>query len=485
MVDQNIIFYLCINFLSVRIIIELELMEEEMVVCFSILNVRFFKLLEKGHINCSNTIRDESRQSNFQTSYRILNARYCGHLKIKIMKIKTNLYLLILTIIVAGCSSNNQSSESTEGLPVIDLRKNYPEKEIILTDIAKVTYVHLSTEKDEYLYTGTIDYVSENTIVVGDGSSGSILFFTKDGAPKSRFNHYGAGPQEYSTGGWSFYKSVLDILYDEKEDEVYLFCGSFFNQIIQVYSSSGKYLRTVNCPPILEYFYTCRFDIFDNQSFIMNSVDSFFLFSKATGEVLENVKIPNSEVNSITSVNAFLPDGKPWSMAPRGWRMAKSTDGFNLFLPGIDTVYYFDKNKKLTPVLCTTPLARDLEPRIFLDNFLNAGNYQFMRIYTMHYSNYRENYPERPYPDRHYVRDKKTGEVFRQKIVLPDYKGKEFFISAYPLTVFQENIMHFELDLMELKDAYRENRLSGKLKELVATLNEDEDNNVFMFVEFK
>jgi len=42
--------------------------------CFSILNVIFFKLLlEKRHTVCSNTIRDESRQSNIQTSYRILN----------------------------------------------------------------------------------------------------------------------------------------------------------------------------------------------------------------------------------------------------------------------------------------------------------------------------------------------------------------------------------------------------------------------------
>ena len=38
---------------------------------------------------------------------------------------------------------------------------------------------------------------------------------------------------------------------------------------------------------------------------------------------------------------------------------------------------------------------------------------------------------------------------------------------------------------MELKEAYRENRLSGKLKELVAILNELEDNNVFVLVEFK
>jgi hypothetical protein len=32
---------------------------------------------------------------------------------------------------------------------------------------------------------------------------------------------------------------------------------------------------------------------------------------------------------------------------------------------------------------------------------------------------------------------------------------------------------YFELDLIELKEAYIENRLSGKLKELVSTLDEE------------
>jgi len=45
--------------------------------------------------------------------------------------------------------------------------------------------------------------------------------------------------------------------------------------------------------------------------------------------------------------------------------------------------------------------------------------------------------------------------------------------------------VYFELDLTELKQASRENKLSGKLKELVTSLNEDIDNNVFMFVDFK
>ena len=398
---------------------------------------------------------------------------------LNIMIRETILYLF-LSITFIGCSSNNQS---IEGLPVIDVRKNYPEKDIVLTDIAKVTYVHLSTEKDEYLYTGTVRYISTNTIIVADESSGSILFFNKDGTPKSCFNRYGGGPQEYGAGsGWIMKKYINKILYDEKKDEVFI--NPVFQNIFQVYTSTGKYLKTIKCPIELRNY---TIDFFDTQSFIINHKNTFFLISKATGEVLEYVGIPNCEVD--LTIKVVYPGGSTGTWGPENTCMVKSVDGFYLCNPGTDTVYYFDKNQVLTPVLCTTPLARDLNPVIILDNFWDVDKYQFMRIHTRHISYYRKDKvgeisDNADYPDRYLVRDKKTGEVFRQKIVLPDYAGKEIFISAFPLEVFQENLTHIELDLMELKEAYRANRLSGKLKELVATLNEDEDNNVFMLIEF-
>ena len=88
------------------------------------------------------------------------------------------------------------------------------------------------------------------------------------------------------------------------------------------------------------------------------------------------------------------------------------------------------------------------------------------------------------HPVKYLIRNKKTGEVFRQKITLPDYKDKEFVIGIRTSRAYDEGVF-FELDLIELKQADRENKLSGKLKELVASLNENKDNNVFMFVDFK
>jgi hypothetical protein len=122
-----------------------------------------------------------------------------------------------------------------------------------------------------------------------------------------------------------------------------------------------------------------------------------------------------------------------------------------------------------------TPLLGDSDPKIVMDICMDAGSFQFISVI--------------PYSEtggasaKYYMRDKKTGELFRQKITLPDYQGKELYVNPR-LPNYYEKGYHFELDLIELKEAYNENKLSGKLKELVATLDELNDNNVFMIVNF-
>ena len=123
---------------------------------------------------------------------------------------------------------------------------------------------------------------------------------------------------------------------------------------------------------------------------------------------------------------------------------------------------------------------KDLDPKVVMNNCQDYGGYQFMDIVTLQYT------PglAPAYPIKRLIRNKKTGEVFRQKITLPDYKGKEFFVGLHASQNY-DDVVFFELELVELKQAYRENKLSGKLKELVGVLDEEVDNNVIMFVRFK
>ena len=85
------------------------------------------------------------------------------------MKKKSVQYLILIMTIAVGCSSDKQSSDD---LPFLDVTKNYPEKEFILTDVADVTFTHLSTENSDFLFSNpfgeSIYQFTKNTIVVYD-----------------------------------------------------------------------------------------------------------------------------------------------------------------------------------------------------------------------------------------------------------------------------------------------------------------------------
>jgi len=397
---------------------------------------------------------------------------------------KRFLFLLFTFALIISCSLNNLPIDD---LPVIDVTKNYLEKEIVLTEIADVTYILFNSKYDDFLYRGTINYVTESTIVVKDASSGSILFFSKDGAPISRFNRYGNGPEEY-------FIKYPDVVYDEEADDVFIYGSMPF---IQVYSSKGEYKRKLVFPP-WRLLSIRQMDIFDDKSLIVfdegrrlykaqpksskdnmdyltHTVDSsYYLISKTDGQVIDYIPMPFSQID------LFVKTPSGGIMGPMLTGIVKHSEGFLLCSPETDTVFLYSKNKTLMPVFCKIPLVRKLDPKIILNNCLDSDKYQFFEVQSMIYGQL-----SRTEYNKYYVRDKKTGKIYRQKIVLPDYKGKDFIIAPNLYKSFHENGTHIELDLFELKLAYREKRLSGKLKELVSKLNELKDNNVYMFIKFK
>jgi hypothetical protein len=399
---------------------------------------------------------------------------------------KNYLLLFIFAIFAIGCTSNRQTSGD---VPFIDVRRNHPVKEIVLTDIADVTFVHFCTNDDDFLFRGGINFATENRFVVADWASNSVLFFSRDGKPISRFNRWGQGPEEYVQ------PDFVNLIFDEAADEVFI--PVLGTNHTQVYSSTGEFKRQLTLPHSNNLgFIAASFN--DKSLLIFNSekkinrilrkiagddlafspgLDSaFVLISKIDGSLLGYVEMPRPTID--LSVRTGTGTGSPMWM--RYERIVKHSDGLLLSNPENDTIYLFCRDRTLTPVLRKIPLLSDGNRRV-LENIIDTGKYQFMRVADRITDRPRE----QDYRREFLVRNKETGEVFRQRLILSDFQGKEFFIHASGAARSLENEYFFELDLIELKQAYRENRLSGELKELVATLNEDEDNNVFMLLRFR
>ena len=407
------------------------------------------------------------------------------------MRMNQTFYSTIITFLLMSCSSDKQT---TDGLPFIDVSGNYPEKEIVLTDIADITYLHLSTTDDDYLYKGQISYITKNTVIVLDQVSKSILFFSKDGVPRSRFNRIGQGPGDYIN------PTVEG--YDEQTDEV--FVSDFYRNVILVYSSIGEYKRTITLPQESIISIIIDFDdhslfCYDNRIATLRDLAllrggslsdvsandyrlPFYRISKTDGEVLDYVELPGADL----IMGAYYM-GR-WLSAPCRFAV-KCPEGVLLNNFQNDTVFLYNGDKPLTPVFYQTPSDVSLNPKQYVYQCLDRGQYQFFQVNIM-----REGVNPLSYPSKYYMRYKETGEIVQYKFISNDYKGKDFIMNRShrktdgTLTLDGDPYTDgywFELDLYELKQADRENRLSGKLKELVSTLNEDEDNSVFMLVEFK
>ena len=382
--------------------------------------------------------------------------------------------LCLIAIIVLGLSCFSCQQPKGE-LPFIDVSKNYPQKEILLTDIAEVSYLHLSTDDNDYLHNGYIHAVSTNTLVIIEYETGNVLFFGKDGKPKSRFNRTGNGPGEYH--------HLHRVFYDEEADDVFVLDPHPMN-IIRVYSSTGVYKRDFSLPEgtmvandivsfdnntFIFYDFSADMKAFeDGPSAPQASIASYYLISKTDGAALDHfeLSIPPVFIGMYVDGMRIPP--------PRRSRLLNSTEGVLLCSPESDTVFLYGKDRSLVPLIHKIPPVATLDPRIYLNNCVNMGNYQFMQV----------NISEPGWPSKHYIRNKKTGDIFEQKLLLPDYKGAEFTIGPASTMKGWEDRLYLELDITELQQAYSENRLSGKLKELVATLKED-DNNVYAIAHFK
>ncbi len=87
----------------------------------------------------------------------------------------TKIILLALNILLLiACSSEQKQSE----IPVVDVTKTYPKKEIVLQDIAEVEYIPLETRDDVLIDNNRrIVYCSNDTIIIHNKQRGDFLFF--------------------------------------------------------------------------------------------------------------------------------------------------------------------------------------------------------------------------------------------------------------------------------------------------------------------
>ena len=361
-------------------------------------------------------------------------------------------FIAIVLLILLSCSQE-------KGLTTIDLSKDYPKKEILLSEIADIQYVYMN-EGNDYIYGGNPLYVSDHTFVFY--SEGSFLFFTKDGQPKSKFNHQGNGPDEYD-----YFSKVV---YDEANDELYILS----EKRLIVYSSSGVHKRTIALLLSDDKRITSMAN-YDNGSLLLFDSDNFVLISKADGSELKRLDVSSGEKVKLYAINQ--DEQRVSVIASTQNQIVNYKDGLLLSDYSTDTVYFFNKNKELIPVLIKQPSIHSMDPVIYANAFVEATDYLFYRKITVKVQNGQ-------LPSVYLMQNKKDGTVYEQEIKMDDFKGKHVEIAPEILTSSSHRGL-VVLDLAELEEAYADGRLKGKLKELMEKIDRENGNNVYMLLTFK
>ena len=263
------------------------------------------------------------------------------------MKRRTAIGAVVLSVLagigIVGC----QQSEISESLVTIDVKADYPEKELTLQDFMEVEYIPLETN-DEFITQGSVKAIGRDYLVVTNRiNDGNIYMFDrKTGKGVRKINRMGQGAEEYAF--------INGIVLDEDNGE--MFVNSASMKKIFVYDLQGNFKRSFNHAEGAEYLEVYDYDkdnliCYDMSLYYKDGEkreNKFYhaLISKQDGSVTRGIPIPfdivkapfvqKGDMVAVSAVRSITPYRENWLLVETS----------------SDTVYRYTSAKgKLTPFL--------------------------------------------------------------------------------------------------------------------------------------
>ncbi len=388
------------------------------------------------------------------------------------MKIPQNILVLLLALLLIGCGGEKKQT----GLLTVDVTKTYPEKEIVLQDIADVAYIPLETRDDVLIAEeNRIAFVSDSSIVVFNSLQGDVCFFDREGKFIHKFNNKGQSGKEYL--------QIIGIIVDELKKEIFV-VDAWSIERVQVYDMHGKYKRTLN----FQKNYSWAFFNFDSNNFIyfQNPNKDYIsalgkrnlvrkpqitFINKDTGKKDTIIKLSFTD-----GVSPFVKVRKKSHFARYTAQPApkflKNSNGIIVNEACADTIYLLNKHKKLIPLLTRTP---KITPEDKPMKMIGINGVSLNAIYLTVIDKKYEPKGDDNFPKKKYMWDKTNNQIFEYTLKNADVKEVD------KLARLEEYSLITTDKLMELLE---EGKLKGKLKEIAKKLTED-DNPVLMKVTLK
>ena len=396
--------------------------------------------------------------------------------------VKVDFILTIFLLVITGCVGNRQSDNKSDGIITVDITKRYPKKDLILQDFMDVEYIPLETN-DGFLTQGRVLAISKNFIVVKNRiNDGDIFIFDRTtGKGLKKINHRGAGPEEYT--------DIMEIVIDEDMDEMYVLNGAGSGRIL-VYDLDGKFKRSIRYKAGSSYWHLHNFDqenlicydiFFDTSNAVLQH--PLVLISKQDGSITKEIQIPYEKKIS-TTMNVKIGDMGLLLNVER-FPIICYLDNWALSLPSSDTIYRYQPDHTMTPLIVRTPSIQSIQPTVFLFPWILTDRYYFMETVKKDFDPVTKQMPSTDL-----VYDRQRDALFEYKVYNNDYAEKQLISFSSSNTTISPRPLNDEiaswqvLEAYQLVEDYEKGKLKGRLKEIVSKLDK-EDNPVLMLIKYK
>lgn len=384
----------------------------------------------------------------------------------------------LLFVSLALCltiSASAQSKQNASQLPVIDITKDYPEKKIVLQDVATAEYIRLETT-DEVLLDGVATIhcsFTDHYITTYNAKEGQIFVFDRKGKIRHTFNHKGGSGEEYNY--------PMQVRLDEKAKEIFLVDVS---NKIQVYSIDGKYKRTLSVPKDvrIEMMFNCDDKyLLCYDSYMLDRKDKqpnsrpYILVSKKDGTIS---RLPVTVHNRVGNRTYVEKDGQVIVTSMNVYPIANSGSEFILADLAADTVYSYC-NHKLTPLFVRTPKANASEPRLLMQCYAKIGKYLFMSTALK-----QMDLKKSTYDSKGFVYDMEEKKVYDLDFMNQDRSPARPLMFDGLLPELPEKCVYDSWDAERLMDMLEKGMLAGKMKSEAEKVSAD-DNPLLILYKFK
>ena len=387
---------------------------------------------------------------------------------------KKTLLLIATLFLLHSSSCSTQKQESSNEIPVIDLKKDYPVKDHLVSEYADIEYIFMETSNDVLLDDISDLYLSvtERYITTCNTKEGRIFVFDRQGKHLHNFMRKGNSGEEYVY--------IKNVRLDDKAEEIFVLSS---HKKVLVYTLDGKFKRALNLPDTV-----AADDLWNYNDEWLLSYDSynldrnkpcteqpFFCISKNDGRI---IRLGINATDRVGKRIYFEQNGQKGVMQISYNNIYKNGNEFILSELGSDTIYIL-KQDEIKPLLIRTPGSKANETRSLMCAPLKLGDYitlsEVAKKFVLENGKIETN-------DITY--NLKTGEACT--LILKDdinFTEPMEIRHANQMVEAPENHILWMPDTDKLFKWKEEGKLKGKLAELVETMTED-DNPILIIYKF-